>query len=116
MGFFQFFRIRNDRIGMGFEFGVNRVKFYALQSKSMGQLWEQYLDSEEPYQVLSGEKYTTFIALLIARSKFEEEQMSLGQSFTHKIEDCVERKDILGEQNALAEAEKQVSTDFDCIK
>ena len=101
---------------MGFEFGVNRVKFYALQSKSMGQLWEQYLDGEEPYQVLSGEKYTTFIALLVARSKFEEEQMSLGQSFIHKIEDFVERKDILGEQNALAEAEKQVSTDFDYIK
>ena len=101
---------------MGFEFGINRVKFYTLQSKSMGQLWEQYLDNEEPFQTLSGEKYTTFVALLIARAKFEEEQMNLGQSFCHKIEDFVERKDILGEQNALGEAEKQVSTDFDYIK
>ena len=82
--------------------------------KTQAQLqeWDQNPEECEPFQVLSGEKYTEFVARLISRSKHDEEQMRLGQSRVQQIEDFAEAKDVLGEQNALAEAQNQVSRDL----
>ena len=112
MGFFHFCRIWNEKIGIGFEMGRNRVRLFNLPNKTAGQLWEINPDDFEPFQALSGEKATTFIAVLLSRHKFEEEQIRLGVDKCRQIEECVERKDFVGEQNVLAEMRNQVSTNY----
>ena len=91
------------------------MRLYNLANKTQSQLeaWDQNPDDFDPFQVYSGEKYTTFLARLIGRTKFDDDQMQFGQIKCQQCEDFAECKDLLGEQNALAEAHNQVSRNFD---